>query len=116
MMKVGNDVSALPFIQDRVPVPAGVESVALLTPIHQDRTRIHMSEKGFEELITKANKVLKDNNTELKVSFHEGTNQMMIKVINSDTHEVLKEIPPEKLVDLVYNLCELAGIFTDYKI
>lgn len=116
MMKVGNDAFALSFIQDRVPMPAGVESVALLTPVHQDRTQIQMSEKGFEELITKANKVLKDNNTELKVSFHEGTNQMMIKVINSDTHEVLKEIPPEKLVDLVYNLCELAGIFTDYKI
>jgi len=40
----------------------------------------------------------------------------MIKVINSETDEVIREIPPEKILDLIAKLWELAGIIVDEKV
>ncbi|GIO92582.1 flagellar protein FlaG [Paenibacillus lactis] len=115
-MKVSNDPSKLPFIkQEQLPLSIG-DSTALNKPQQLDYTLFPADDKGFQELVNKANKTLDDLGTELKVTFHKETNQMMVKIVSSKTHEVIKEIPPEKLVDLVYNLCELAGLFTDRKI
>ncbi|GAA0137577.1 hypothetical protein YSY43_44180 [Paenibacillus sp. YSY-4.3] len=115
-MKVSSDISTLPFIrQGQLPSVVGEYSSSLFKTQQQDHA-LPVDDKGLENLVNRANKTLNDLDTEVKVSFHEGTNQMMIKVVNSKTHEVLKEIPPEKLIDLVYNLCELAGLFTDRRI
>ncbi|MEC0310740.1 flagellar protein FlaG [Paenibacillus lautus] len=115
-MKVSHDLPALPFIkQEQLPSVVGEYSSSLFKTHQQDRA-LPVDDKELENLVNRANKTLNDLDTEVKVSFHEGTNQMMIKVVNSKTHEVLKEIPPEKLIDLVYNLCELAGLFTDRRI
>ncbi|MBV1821848.1 flagellar protein FlaG, partial [Bacteroidales bacterium MSK.15.36] len=38
-----------------------------------------------------------------------------IKILDHKTKEVVKEIPPKKLIDMVDKLCELAGVFLDKK-
>lgn len=115
-MKVSHDLPVLPFIkQEQQPSVVGEYPSSLFKTQQQDSV-FPVNDKELDNLVNRANKTLNDLDTEVKVSFHEGTNQMMIKVVNSKTHEVLKEIPPEKLIDLVYNLCELAGLFTDRRI
>jgi flagellar protein FlaG len=37
----------------------------------------------------------------------------MVKVIDRDTKEVIREIPPEKFQDLVAKLWELSGLVID---
>ncbi len=39
----------------------------------------------------------------------------MIKIKDKDTKEVIKEIPPEKMQDMIARLIELSGIFVDEK-
>lgn len=39
----------------------------------------------------------------------------MIKVMNSDTQEVIREIPSEQILDMVANFMELAGLYIDEK-
>jgi flagellar protein FlaG len=39
----------------------------------------------------------------------------MVKLVHNETKEVIKEIPPEKLIDIMVNLCEMAGILLDKK-
>lgn len=65
--------------------------------------------------IDRANKVLFKNNTHLKFQIHEKTREVMVKIINDESGEVLKEIPPEKMLDMVAKLWEIAGIFVDEK-
>lgn len=115
-MKVSNDSSMLPFIkQEQLPSPVG-DSRTLIKSQQGNYELFPADDKGFQDWVNKANKTLEDLDTELQVTFHKETNQMMVKIVNSKTHEVIKEIPPEKLVDLVYNLCEIAGLFTDHRI
>lgn len=70
-------------------------------------------ERQLIDAIEKSNVDLKVLNTNLKFSIHEKTKQISVKIINSDTKEVIKEIPPEKILDMVAAMLERAGIFMD---
>ncbi|KMT21693.1 flagellar protein FlaG [Clostridium cylindrosporum] len=72
--------------------------------------------KNIEEKVSKANKILSQESTYLKFEIHGKTNEIMIKIIQSETGEVIKELPPEKLVDMIAEICEMAGLFIDKKI
>ena len=40
----------------------------------------------------------------------------MIKLVDKDTQEVVKEIPPEKTLDMIAKCMELAGVLVDEKL
>ncbi|MCM3134948.1 flagellar protein FlaG [Paenibacillus polysaccharolyticus] len=74
---------------------------------------------GDEQLIRaidRAVKALQGPTTTLEMSVHEKTHQIMVKVLNKETGEVLREIPPEKTLDLVAKMMEIAGIVIDEKV
>ncbi len=78
------------------------------------------AEKKFteEELIhaiEKANQKLEFYEKRLEFSIHEKTKQIMIKIVNTETDEVIKEIPPEKILDMVAKFMEMAGLLVDEK-
>jgi flagellar protein FlaG len=50
---------------------------------------------------------------QMEFSIHEKTKEIMVKVINSDTKEVIREIPQEKILDMVAKMWEMAGILVD---
>lgn len=80
----------------------------------QDGRLATNSEENFISMIEKANR-LTSGSTECQFSIHKQTNQIIIKLINPTTKEVIKEIPSEKILDMVANMCELAGLFVDAK-
>lgn len=69
----------------------------------------------LQKTIDKANKHLFGSNHELSYSVHEKTGQYMIKIVDTDTKEIIREIPPEKTLDAVAKMWELAGILIDEK-
>ena len=54
-------------------------------------------------------------NSEALFGIHEGTNRVTIKIVDKQTKEVLKEFPPEKTLDMIAKVWELAGILVDEK-
>ncbi|HHY78507.1 MAG TPA: flagellar protein FlaG, partial [Clostridiales bacterium] len=46
-------------------------------------------------------------------SIHEATKQIMVKVIDKETDEVIREIPPEKILNMVAKMWEIAGLIVD---
>ena len=65
--------------------------------------------KAVEEINKKA------NNSEAIFGIHEGTNRVTIKLVDRDTKEVIKELPPEKTLDRIAKVWEMAGILVDEK-
>ncbi len=61
------------------------------------------------------NKQIKSNlrRTQCSFKYHEDTNRISITVTDSDTHEVIREIPPEKALDMLAKAWELAGLMVD---
>lgn len=72
-----------------------------------------VSERAIIEAIEKANKVTISHNTRAEFSVHEVTKDIMIKIIDTDKNEVIREFPPKKFLDLIAKLWDLAGIVVD---
>lgn len=72
-----------------------------------------IDENYITEEIAKANEFLKKHNTKCTFDYHEETNRIIIRVIDRDTNEVIREIPPEKTLDAVQKMWELAGLLID---
>ena len=86
-----------------------------VTPGHYEKGDVTVSEKYLADAIERANKAIEGVNREFKISIHEETNAIMVKVIDKETKEVIREIPPEKILNLVAKLWELCGIIVDEK-
>ncbi|KGI39710.1 flagellar protein FlaG [Clostridium tetani] len=61
----------------------------------------------------KLNKLFKDKSTYVEYEVYGKSKSITIKILDNKTKEIVKEIPPRKLIDMVDKLCELAGIFVD---
>ena len=47
---------------------------------------------------------------------HEATNRVTIKIVDKDTKEVIKKVPPEETLDMIAKVWEIAGILVDKKL
>lgn len=71
------------------------------------------SAENIRKAVEQINK--KTVSSEAVFGIHEGTNRVMIKIVDKNTKEVLKEFPPEKTLDMIVKAWELAGILVDEK-
>ena len=69
--------------------------------------------ENLKKAIESINK--KMNDSECVYGIHEGTNRVTIKIIDRQTKKVLKELPPEKTLDMISRVWEMAGILVDEK-
>ena len=74
-------------------------------------------QQSNNEKIKKAVEQLNKNmsHSEAVFGIHEETNRVTIKIVDKDTKEVIKELPPEKTLDMIAKAWELAGILVDEK-
>ncbi|MEF3305168.1 flagellar protein FlaG [Paenibacillus sp. GYB003] len=72
-----------------------------------------IGEEQMIRVIERANKALQGATTSFEFSIHEKTKQIMVKVLDRDSGEVIREIPPEKTLDMVARMWEMAGILVD---
>lgn len=102
-----------PSDHDRAPIITNEGQVMRLE--RQDKY-ISIGEEQLIKAIDRAMKALEGPNTEFEVSVHKQTNSIMVKVLNRDTGELIREIPPEKTLDLVAKMMEFAGILIDERV
>lgn len=65
--------------------------------------------KAVEEINKKA------NNASAVFGVHEETNRITIKIVDKESKEVIKEFPPEKTLDMIAKVWEMAGLMVDEK-
>ena len=72
-------------------------------------------QQASTEQIKKAIEQLNKNmsHSEAVFGIHEATNRVTIKIIDKESKEVIKELPPEKTLDMIAKAWELAGLLVD---
>lgn len=65
--------------------------------------------KAVEEINRRA------NSSEAVFGVHEDTNRVTIKIVDKQTKEVIKEFPPDKTLDMIARVWEMAGLMVDEK-
>ena len=71
-----------------------------------------------QEKLKKLVQQLKESvpNAEPKFGIHEATNRMMVKLVDKDTQEVIREFPLEKTLDSIAKTLDIAGAMVDEKL
>lgn len=86
------------------------------TSIGNEREKVELPQgnEALRKAVEEINKNAK--NSEAVFGFHEKTNRVTIKIVDKDSKEVLKEFPPEKTLDMIAKVWEMAGLMVDQKL
>ena len=74
----------------------------------------HQTSRQLQQAVDKLKKNMMAQ-TEAVFGIHEGTNRVMIKIVDKDSKDVIKEYPPEETLDMIQKVWEMAGIMVDEK-
>lgn len=80
------------------------------------QAQVQQQSEQLKKVIAEMNKKINNSNEEAVFGVHEDTNRIMIKIMDKDTKEVIKEFPPEKTLDMIAKIWEMAGILVDEKL
>ena len=73
-------------------------------------------EAKLENSVEELNDTIEALHKDLKFRIHEDSDRLMVEVINLDNNEVIKEIPPKEVLDMLGRIREMVGILIDEKI
>jgi flagellar protein FlaG len=71
------------------------------------------SKKTIDSVMSEANQ--KMSKTRCEYAYDEPTKRVSIKVYDKETDELIREVPPEKSLEMLQRMWELAGIIVDEK-
>ncbi|WP_342531971.1 flagellar protein FlaG [Lysinibacillus sp. FSL R5-0849] len=75
-----------------------------------------VSKEKLQNAIDTVNEFLQINHNASKFVLHDGLDRYFVQVVDTQTEEVVKEIPPKKLLDAYYEMQKLLGMIVDEKI
>lgn len=104
--------NAVSFQGDRYVEP--LKAVGKIDPT-MDRLHLEPSKEQVKKWAYEANSVVQRLNAHLSFRIHEGTGRTLVEVVDRDTKEVLREIPPEKMLDVIAGIWKWSGIAVDRK-
>jgi len=81
--------------------------------ISQKNENLEKDLKIFEEGLEKLKKVV---HSDMKLEVNKDADRIVVKIIDKDNGEVIRQIPPEEIVNLIKNMNEFLGVFLDQKI
>lgn len=78
-------------------------------PAPQSRPVVKASAADMESAAQQLQDLASQHKVNLNFSVHQRTGRTLIRVVNSQTKEVVREIPPEEVLDLMATMEEIAG-------
>ena len=94
-----------------VPVQGTVEIAQPQSDLEQQ-----LPAEKAKQLTDSMNTFLGSANTQLRFQFHEKLNEYYVTIVDSQTDEVVREIPSKKLMDIHAAMREFVGLLVDRKI
>ncbi|MFZ3591561.1 flagellar protein FlaG [Bacillus sp. DJP31] len=102
--------------------PAKMDSAIVLDSNLSKTADIELKVKEQEPSKEKLEKVIKGmneflpSNTSLKFEMHEELKEYYVKIVDSRTNEIVREIPSKKLLDMYAEMTKFVGLLVDKKI
>lgn len=93
-----------------VPQVQQVQKVASQTSEDNNAKKQEYSKKDIDNALNKINNFLKDDKTHAEYTYNEEMKTMMVKVIDENTKQVVLEIPPKKILDMVASMLRQVGL------
>lgn len=72
-----------------------------------------ISDEQVNQWVLEAKEVMQRVNTQLSFRKHEGTGRTLVELVDNQSGEVLREIPSEKMLDIISGIWEWSGLIVD---
>ena len=118
MVKIGGvDQGSLQGLGNSVaPAPVKLKSSDSAKPkvsYEEDGPSQQQAPELLKQSVEVLNDTMKTYNTELRFEFHEKSGEFIVKVLNESDGSVIREIPPEKVLDMVAHFKEMLGFIVN---
>ncbi len=81
----------------------------------ENSQKINLNEKDLKKLEKAFNNTAASLNFDLKFKIHKDTGEVQVKIIDKNTHKVIKEIPSESFLNFLKKFDEMLGVLFDKK-
>jgi len=78
--------------------------------------REEVPREEVEQAAEKLNRLMGLVERRLKFEIHDKSNRVMVKIIDEKSGEVLREVPPKKILDMLSSFAEYVGLLVDKKV
>ncbi|MCR4397985.1 MAG: flagellar protein FlaG [Firmicutes bacterium] len=101
-----------------------VQAMSGCSPVVLDAQSRQLSREAAERLtqvgavagaVDAANRIAELVNTRLSFGYHEESGRCYVMVLRSDTGEVLRQIPPERMLEMLAQVRQIVGLILDQK-
>lgn len=100
---------------DRGVVVSSVQSVTKQKEQQKAEERELPVQKA-QQMTDSMNKFLESVNTQLRFKLHDDLKEYYVTIVDTNTDEVVREIPSKKLMDIYASMKEFVGLLIDRKI
>jgi len=112
--KVSNVNNQIPDL--KVNQVEGVQKLKDPSPDQQDQLEKKLSKEQIEKVTNSMNDFLNASNTQLVFKFHDKLKEYYVEIVDENTNQVVKEIPPKKLLDIYAAMKDYLGLLVDKKV
>ena len=82
-------------------------------PLEEREEREPMDEETVSYMMQELNELMSKINCNLQFQYHKEVNMMSVRMLDKKTHEVIKEVPPEDMLEQMAKAREWLGAFLD---
>ncbi|WP_328515409.1 flagellar protein FlaG [Halobacillus yeomjeoni] len=75
-----------------------------------------VDKEKLKQVADSMNEFLKPTTTALRFQFHDKLEEYYVSIVDEESGEVVREIPPKKMLDLYASIAESLGFIVDHKI
>ena len=122
--RVGIDTTSRPEISDKQePQVKSIDDVKTAPkynqteeeddPLKAREEREPMDEESVSYMTEELNELMSKINCNLEFQYHKEVNMMSVRMLDKRTHEVIKEVPPEEMLEQMAKAREWLGAFLD---
>ncbi|ENH98417.1 flagellar protein FlaG [Gracilibacillus halophilus YIM-C55.5] len=115
-MEIGSMITGSPLLHSSKDTLAVSTSAEARSNDHVQLSKDSLGRDQAQELVDGLNSFLEPTFTNIQYEYHEKLDDYYVQVINQETDEVIKEIPPKKLLDVYAAMAEMMGFIVDEKI
>jgi len=118
---VGNTQKSMDYSQvktDTIPTRKLEESANTQKDKQDDEIKKYQNEltkKDLQDLTQKLNKEMEPLNPDIKFSFNDKINELVVNVVDKNTDKVIRKIPSEEALKIMEKMKELVGALFDNK-
>ncbi|MCL5780239.1 flagellar protein FlaG [Desulforamulus profundi] len=105
---VGNQIST----QEASIADTSVSKSEGITPDTRDEQQ-EFNKDQVQQAVNKMNRTMETYSTELRFQLHEKSGEYIVKLINTKDNLVIREIPPERVLNMVAYFKEMLGLVVD---